>query len=157
MLSQKHLGHPDDIQQQQKAQQIQAAKSQYEMICPMQSYKICHLEIGKHLWWHDGLGHGGGCHLATMSVSNHDSYGLWTHWCNCDSFDTILGTFLTKCCGERYEAHLRCTVVRLSEVTWHRHAVNSWVNSIQQQDHNTPYRPAALAVLTTRPNFCFRK
>jgi hypothetical protein len=76
-----------------------------------------------------------------------------TYWGNSGRFDVVLGAFTGKCLREGNETHLGSTVVGLSEIACILRKKKGKYSSGRQ---HIPYRPAALAVLMTRPNFCLR-
>lgn len=121
-----------------------ATKSGYTslscQLCERTGVWETYLEVGKHLRWHNGL-----CHSRCSHGSDHNS------------MDAILGTLSSKRLGIRDQTHLRSAVVRLPKVSYsHKVKVNNRpLDTTQYWDE--PYKPAALAVFTTLPNFCFLK
>ena len=76
-----------------------------------------------------------------------------THRRDSVGLNIILGALERKCLGEADKAHLCRTIVGLAEVTYG----GEITAKPEMNNQILPNSPAALAVLTIRPNFCLRK
>jgi hypothetical protein len=77
-----------------------------------------------------------------------------THRRDSVGLDVILGTLERERLGEADKAHLCRAIVGLTEVTY---GGKTTANPENTDSQILPNNPAALAVLTMRPNFCLRK
>lgn len=99
--------------------QIQAIIEALELFLYHISQKSAHLDIGKHLRWHDRFGHCASRHLYCHSSAQYNDCSFrGAYWGNSGGANVVLLALTSEGLCEANQAHLCSTIVCLTEVAW---------------------------------------